>query len=214
MPLAPCPRLFPLAASLIASTCLMIGCANSGESKSGGTAKMEAASAMEQAFPDAAPELKPLAFLAGGWAMSQAKGAMIEEHWTRPRGKAMVAMFRRVRGDQVTPFYEFTQIISEHEGVILRQMHVHGSFDTDPERMRTMTLRLEKAVNNSASFVPVDDVKVAAAGSLARVTYTLVDANTLVLTVESKAKEPKPGEAAPAAEPALEFRMTRIRGAE
>lgn len=203
-------RMVSIAACLFASS--MIGCASNASASKSQTPGASGSDAL-QPFPAADPALEPLSFLAGAWALNQPKGAMIEEHWTRPRGTAMVAMFRRVRADLVTPFYEFTQIVKEKDGVILRQMHVHDSFDTDPDRLRTMTLRLEKAANNSASFVPVDDAKVAAAGSLARVTYTLVDANTLVLKVESKPKEPKPGEAAPAAEPALEFRMTRIRGA-
>lgn len=204
-------RMVSIAACLIASS--MIGCASNASASKSQTPGASGSGAL-QPFPAADPALEPLSFLAGAWALNQPKGAMIEEHWTRPRGTAMVAMFRRVRADLVTPFYEFTQIVKEKDGVILRQMHVHDSFDTDPERLRTMTLRLEKTEPNSASFVPVDDAKIAAAGSLARVTYTLVDQHTLVLKVESKPKDPKPGEAAAAAEPALEFRMTRIRGAE
>lgn len=153
---------------------------------------------------DADMAISGLSFLTGTWVLEQPNGAVIEETWSAPRGKAVLGSFRRVLGNGATPFYEFTQIVAAQEGVLLRQIHVHGNFDTDPRRAKPMTLRLESLVNQRASFVPVADAERAAAGSLARVSYERVDDQTLVLTVESLAPAPdKP------AEPALVFRMTR-----
>jgi hypothetical protein len=153
--------------------------------------------------PAASPALEPLAFMAGTWTQQQAKGAMIEEHWMRPRGASMLGSFRRLLGNGAVPFYEFTQIVAEKDRVVLRQIHVHGNFDTDPRRAEPMTLKLDRLDATSVSFVPVDDPEKAKAGSLSRVTYTRVDPTTLLLVVE-----PKPAKEGAPAEKPLEFRMT------
>jgi hypothetical protein len=149
------------------------------------------------------PAIAPLSFMAGNWILSQPNGATIEEHWQAPRGKALLGSFRRVLGNGITPFYEFTQIVATKDGTILRQIHVHGNFDTDPRRAEPMTLKLDRLDATSVSFVPVDDPEKAKAGSLSRVTYTRVDPTTLLLVVE-----PKPAKEGAPAEKPLEFRMT------
>lgn len=147
------------------------------------------------------------AFLEGVWTLEQKNGAVIEESWSAPRGKSVLGSFRRVLGNGIAPFYEFTQIVvDDKDGVLLRQIHVHGNFDTDPRRAKPMVLRLEGLDRNRASFVPFEDDAKSNAGSLARVTYTLEEPRTLVLVVEPRA--PKDGSAA---EPPLEFRMTKVR---
>lgn len=156
--------------------------------------------------PAAEPAVARFAFLEGVWTMQQAKGALIEETWGAPRGKAVLGSFRRVLGNGVTPFYEFTQIVAdEAHGALLRQIHVHGDFETDPKRAAPMVLKLERADGRSASFVPLDDAARSNAGSLARVAYTRVDERTLLLVVE-----PRQDPAAPAQAP-LEFRMVLAR---
>ncbi len=165
---------------------------------------MSACAAPTSRSVDADSAVSGLGFLTGTWMLEQPNGALIEETWSVPRGKAVLGSFRRVLGNGATPFYEFTQIVATQEGVVLRQIHVHGNFDTDPRRAKPMTLQLESLEGQRASFVPVADAERAAAGSLARVTYERVDDQTLVLTVESKASaSDKPSE------PALVFRMTR-----
>ncbi len=147
------------------------------------------------------PAIAPLAFLTGSWVLSQPKGATIEEHWQAPRGNALLGSFRRVLGNGVTPFYEFTQIVAEKDRVVLRQIHVHGDFDTDPRRAEPMVLVMERCTATMATFIPAKDG--ANAGSLARVTYSAPDRDTLLLVVE-----PRPEAGRPAEKP-LEFRMRR-----
>ena len=74
-----------------------------------------------------------------------------------PRGNSMVGTFRRTLGNGVTPFYEFTQVMAEKDMVILRQIHVHGNFETDPRRTDLMRLRLAKAEGNTATFTYPED---------------------------------------------------------
>ena len=149
--------------------------------------------------------LAPLAFMAGTWTQQQAKGAMIEEHWMAPRGASMLGSFRRILGNGAVPFYEFTQLVAEKDRVVLRQIHVHGNFDQDPKRTEPMELVLEASAPGKATFVPAADSGKANAGELARVTYAADGADTLVLTVEPRAREGKP------ADPPLVFRMSRVR---
>jgi len=150
----------------------------------------------------AAAVLEPLAFMTGAWVLPQANGAIIEEHWMPARGNAMLGSFRRILGNGVTPFYEFTQIVAEKDGVVLRQIHVHADFDTDPKRAKPMELRLESCSPGRATFVPA--ASGANAGALARVTYSSPAAGELLLVVEPRAEEGKP------ADPPLQFRMRRV----
>jgi len=153
------------------------------------------------------PALVPLAFMEGRWMQKQANGATIEEHWMAPRGNSMVGTFRRTLGNGVTPFYEFTQVVAEKDMVILRQIHVHGNFETDPRRTDLMRLRLAKAEGNTATFVPVDPPLQANAQDMASVTYSLTGPDTLTLTATpNPPKDPeKP------AQPPLVFTMNRLR---
>jgi hypothetical protein len=139
--------------------------------------------------------------MSGAWTQQQANGAMIEEHWMPPRGSAMLGSFRRILGNGAVPFYEFTQIVAEKDRVVLRQIHIHGSFEPDPKRSEPMELVLERIGTESATFVPA--VERANAGELERITYAREGAAMLVLTVQPKAREGK------LADPPLVFRMVR-----
>lgn len=169
--------------------------------------------------PTCEPALATLSFLTGSWCLAQPKGAMIQEQWTEPRGNSIVAVFRRVLGNGYTPFYEFSQIVAEKDRVVLRQIHVHADFDTDPRRAKPMVLRMSESSDSHAVFEPVAAPEESHAGDLQRITYRRVDADTLLLRVESKPPRPdgeKGAAAAPAPDAApaqvLEFRMTRCAG--
>ena len=134
-----------------------------------------------------ATELAPLAFMAGHWVTELPNGMVSEELWMPARGKSMLGSFRQTRPDGTPAFFEFTQLVVGANGeVLLRQVHVHGNFEADPRRKDPMTLRLSSAKDNVAVFVPVDDAAKANAGDLASVTYSLNDADTLAMRIESK----------------------------
>ncbi|MBU3729258.1 MAG: hypothetical protein FGM37_08440 [Phycisphaerales bacterium] len=164
--------------------------------------------------PETDARLRALRFLAGSWCLSQPKGAMIQEQWTEPRGNAMVAVFRRVLGNGYNPFYEFTQIVAEEGRVVLRQIHVHADFDTDPRRAKPMVLRMVESSDSHVVFEPAGTPEEAHSADLARITYRRLDADTLHLKVESTPPKGPADPAKPEPAPAqvLEFRMTRCGG--
>lgn len=174
--------------------------------------------------PECDARLKPLAFLTGSWCLSQPKGAVIQEQWMEPRGNSVVAVFRRVLGNGYTPFYEFSQIVAEEKRVVLRQIHVHADFDSDPRRAKPMVLRLVESSDSHVVFEPVEPPEESHSADLQRITYRRIDADTLLLRVESKPAKADDAAAAkdaadaakdaaakpdPAPAQVLEFRMTR-----
>jgi hypothetical protein len=168
------------------------------------------------ATPDAA--LAPLAFLEGHWVTTLPNGMVSEESWLPVRGKSMLGSFRQTRPDGTPAFFEFTQIVSGAKGIVLRQVHVHGRFETDDRRKEPMFLKLAKAENDSASFVPVADGEfgegtTSHAADLASVTYSRTKAedgtDRLTLRIESKpVKDPKKPDA-PAQPQVIELTMKR-----
>jgi ATP phosphoribosyltransferase-like protein len=104
------------------------------------------------------------------------------------------------------------------KGIVLRQVHVHGRFETDDRRKEPMFLKLAKAENDSASFVPVADGEfgegtTSHAADLASVTYSRTKAedgtDRLTLRIESKpVKDPKKPDA-PAQPQVIELTMKR-----
>jgi len=163
------------------------------------------------AMPAADPVVAPLAFMAGTWVMEQAGGAVIEEHWMAPAGKGMLGSFRRILGNGVIAFYEFTQVVADGDRVLLRQIHVHRDFDVDPRRKDPMVLRLEKVEGTSASFVPLEDPAASNAGSLERVSYRLGADGVMTVRVEEKPRPAKEGEA-PRPPQVIELPMRRVGG--
>jgi L-fucose mutarotase/ribose pyranase (RbsD/FucU family) len=75
--------------------------------------------------------------------------------------------------------------MAHKDGEILVDAHRPPSA-ADPRRKEAMNLRLSSAKDNVAVFVPVDDAAKANAGDLASVTYSLKDADTLAMRIESK----------------------------
>lgn len=162
------------------------------------------APAPQKAAPTPAPvaaELAPLDFLEGHWMTTLPNGMVSEESWIPARGNSMLGSFRQTRPNGDPAFFEFTQIVSTKKGVVLRQMHVHGRFETDERRKEPMFLKLAKAENDSATFVPVQDGEFGEgtsshAADLASVTYSRKKAedggDRLILRIESRpVKDPK-----------------------
>lgn len=159
----------------------------------------------EPASPDAA--LAPLAFLVGHWVTTLPNGMVSEEMWMPVRGKSMLGSFRQTRPDGNPAFFEFTQLVATKNGVVLRQVHLHGRFETDERRKEPMFLKLAKVEGNAATFVPIEDGEFGEgskshAADLASVTYargaTPEGAETLTLRIESRpVKDPKNPESAP-----------------
>lgn len=73
----------------------------------------------QPAPPGAAPgaSVQQLAWLAGSWASDAADPVAQEEHWTSPRGGAMLGMNRTVKGDRMVAF-EFVRI-EERDGTLV-----------------------------------------------------------------------------------------------
>jgi hypothetical protein len=180
----------------------------------GGSGNAPAQPPAQRAPASPAPELAALAFLEGHWITQLPNGMVSEESWLPARGKSMLGSFRQTRTDGKPAFFEFSQIVVEGEQVVLRQIHVHGSFETDARRKDPMTLRLLEANDNSATFVPVDDASKANSADLARVTYSVDRGETLTLRIESKPVKPSGSDEAnpddAAAKPVvIEIRMKR-----
>jgi pyruvate/2-oxoglutarate dehydrogenase complex dihydrolipoamide acyltransferase (E2) component len=157
------------------------------------------------AAPDAA--LAPLGFLEGHWVTTLPNGMVSEESWLPVRGKSMLGSFRQTRPDGNPAFFEFTQVVATDKGVVLRQVHVHSRFETDERRKEPMFLKLAKAEDDAATFVPVGDGEFGEgtsshAGDLASVTYARTKAedgsDRLTLRIESRpVKDPKKPDAEP-----------------
>ena len=157
------------------------------------------------AAPDAA--LAPLGFLEGHWVTTLPNGMISEESWLPVRGKSMLGSFRQTRPDGNPAFFEFTQVVATDKGVVLRQVHVHSRFETDERRKEPMFLKLAKAEDDAATFVPVGDGEFGEgtsshAGDLASVTYARTKAedgsDRLTLRIESRpVKDPKKPDAEP-----------------
>jgi hypothetical protein len=164
------------------------------------------------------PALAPLAFLEGHWVTVLPNGMVSEESWLPARGKSMLGSFRQTRTDGNPAFFEFSQIVASEGTLLLRQIHVHTRFETDARRKDAMFLKLAKAEDGRATFVPIADGEFgdgssAHAGDLASVTYArganADGVDTLTLRIESRpVKDPKDPDAEPKPQ-VLEIAMKR-----
>jgi hypothetical protein len=60
--------------------------------------------------------LQDIGWLAGGWQLTTAAGACIEEQWTAPSSNMLVGMSRTVAGGRTTSF-EFVRIEARADGI-------------------------------------------------------------------------------------------------
>jgi hypothetical protein len=68
-----------------------------------------------QSRPPARAALSDIAWLAHSWTIDGA--VAIEEHWTAPKGGAMLGMSRTVKGDQMVAF-EYLRIVERSGGLV------------------------------------------------------------------------------------------------
>jgi hypothetical protein len=74
------------------------------------------------------------AWLSGGWAGSDERGAVTEEHWLEPAGGAMLGVNRTVSGDRMV-FFEFLRIERRPDGEIVYLAAPKGRHPATPFRM-------------------------------------------------------------------------------
>lgn len=159
----------------------------------------QAATPPAAAAPSAAraPEgIQRVSFLAGRWVKIDSEGGT-EEHWSSPRGGAMMGMFRWDRPDGKPVMFEILTITSEGEDLLLRLRHYSPKLAAKEDKDKPMTLKLSEHGERRAVFAAHEH-----AGDLSRIVYHCPTADTLKITVEFAAKDGEEREP-------LEFELTR-----
>lgn len=125
------------------------------------------------------PALAPLEFLAGRWICVNPNKTVNEEHWTAPRGKAMVGTFRQVRRDGKCAFVEVSQVSVEDSGLVLRLRHLHGQLEVPDNQKEISVFALRSLAPARVEFAGTGSAE-----GVTAVIYELVDADTLRQTIE------------------------------
>jgi hypothetical protein len=130
-----------------------------------------------------APELLPLAFMAGRWVSVNPNKTVNEEHWSSPRGNHMVALYRQIRRDGKPALVEVSLVTAEKaEGqpakVMLRLRHLHANLEVPENRREISLFELKQAGDNRAEFVGVGD-----AAQVTSVVYRLTGPDTMAVDV-------------------------------
>jgi hypothetical protein len=123
-------------------------------------------------------ELAPLAFMAGRWVVVEDNGIVQEEHWMAPRGRSMMAMFRRVLPDGRPAFHEIASLTSEDGQILLRLRHFHGKLEARENESEAMVMRLDVTGPGTARFAGVTNTR-----GVASVTYRAVGADRLACDI-------------------------------
>lgn len=142
--------------------------------------------AQPAAIPSVAKSPDPLdtvAFLAGRWVHVDEDGAT-EEHWSAPRGGAMMGMFRWDRPDGRPVMFEILTITSEGEDLLLRLRHYSPRLVAKEDKDKPMTLKLSEHGERRAVFSAHEH-----AADLSRIVYHCPTADTLRITVEFAAND-------------------------
>jgi len=153
--------------------------------------------------PEPAPATKPadllapVAFLAGRWVHVDASGAT-EEHWSAPRGGAMMGMFRWDRPDGSPVMFELLTMTSEGPDVLLRLRHYSPKLVAKEEKDKAMTLKLTEKSERKLVFTAAEN-----AAMLSRIVYHCPTADELKISVQFA-----PGENGEQNDP-LEFALKR-----
>jgi len=91
-----------------------------------------------------------LTWLVGAWE-GKGLGGEVVEVWDRPRGNAMMGMFKLIKDDKVV-FMEIMSIMPGDEGLELRVKHFHGNFVAWEDKDQYVTFKLQEAGENFANF--------------------------------------------------------------
>lgn len=117
--------------------------------------------------PARAPRLADVAWLQGCWIAALPQ-RLIEEHWTAPRGGAMIGVSRTVRGDS----------LAGYELIILRQRDSTLEYEAHPSGQPVATFTARSATETGVVFEnPMHDFP-------QRVGYRRVGGDSLVAYVE------------------------------
>lgn len=105
-----------------------------------------------------APEFQPikatldqLEWISGAWA-GDALGGYAEEHWTSPRGDAMVGMFRLTGGDNKHDVSEFIMIEQAGEHIVYRFRHFGSGHKPWEDADKPLVFDLVELEKNKAVF--------------------------------------------------------------
>ena len=91
-----------------------------------------------------------LTWLVGAWE-GKGLGGEVVEVWDRPRGNAMMGMFKLIKDDKVV-FMEIMSIMPGDEGLELRVKHFYGNFVAWEDKDQYVTFKLQEASENFANF--------------------------------------------------------------
>lgn len=169
------------------------------------TASMQPSGKQPAAAPTAQPPivavaenpLASVAFLAGRWLHADDEGAT-EEHWSAPRGGAMMGMFRWDRPDGSPVMFEILTITSEGTETVLRLRHYSPKLVAKEEKDQAMMLKLAEQSPRKVVFAAAEN-----GGMLSKIVYHCPTADVLHISVQFA-----PGEDGELRE-ALEFTLNR-----
>lgn len=143
-----------------------------------GAAPAQPAAAGPTAEARAADAMASVAFLAGRWVRVGAEGAT-EEHWSAPRGGAMMGMFRWDRPDGSPVMFEILTITAEGQDVVLRLRHYSPKLVAKEDKDKPMTLKLTERGERKAVFAAAEK-----ASMLSRIVYHCPTADELNISVQ------------------------------
>jgi hypothetical protein len=152
---------------------------------------------VQSAALSAGPELAPLGFMAGRWAEVTARGVVQEEHWSMPRGRSMMGMFRRVLPDGRVAFHEIVSVTADDRvvtevgaaggtgrEVMLRLRHFHGKLEArEGEEGEIMVMRLGASGADGQGRPMARFDAVAHTRGVRSVTYTRIDGRTMDVSI-------------------------------
>ena len=136
-----------------------------------------------------------LSWVAGAWTGTLGDRT-VEQHWSRPLGGSIIAMYRSIRDNRAT-LYELLAIEQEGDGVVLRIKHFAPGpgLVSQEAKDESMNHKLVSIDGRTAVF------EGGAAATPARITFRSPDAGTLNIVVERQ-RDGKPV--------STEFKYTKI----